>query len=167
MPARAAQDDPRLPRLLAALQVAPSAGWAKAIEEEIIHIWAESADPETERQMEAGFTAMAEDEDEAALKAFDAAVARSPSLSAGWSQRGAVEYLLGDYQASAADARHALALEPRNFEAQANYGRAQMALGDHAAAVKAFAAALAIDPHLDDVADALQRLKKEAGNNPA
>ena len=167
MPARAAQDDPRLPRLLAALRVAQSVGWAKAIEGEIIHIWSESADTETEHLMETGLTAMAEDEDDAALKAFDAAVARSPSLAAGWSQRSAVEYLLGDYKASVADAQRALQLEPRNFVAFANLGRAQMALGDRAAALKAFTAALALDPHLDDAADAVERLKKEAGNNPA
>ena len=167
MPAHAAQDDPRLPRLLAALKIAQSAGWAKAIEGEIVHIWSESADAATEHLMETGLTAMAEDEDDAALKAFDAAVARSPSLAAGWSQRSAVEYLLGDYKASVADAQRALQLEPRNFVALASLGRAQMALGDRTAALKAFTAALALDPHLDDAADAVERLKKEAGNNPA
>jgi tetratricopeptide (TPR) repeat protein len=166
-PAQAAQDDPRLPRLLAALRITQSPGWAKAIEEEIVHIWAESADPQTEHLMETGLTAMAEDEDDAALKAFDAAVARTPSLAAAWAQRSAVEYLLGDYKASAADAMHALQLEPRNFAAFADLGRAQMALGDRAAALKAFASALAIDPHLNDVADTVERLKKETGNNPA
>jgi tetratricopeptide (TPR) repeat protein len=166
-PARATQNDPRLPRLLAALRVAQPAGWAKAIEGEIIHIWSESADTETEHLMETGLTAMAEDEDDAALQAFDAAIVRSPYLAAGWSERSEVEYLLGDYKASVTDAQHALQLEPRNFVALANLGRAQMALGDRPAALKAFTAALVLDPHLDDVADAVERLKKEAGNNPA
>ncbi|HLI23241.1 MAG TPA: tetratricopeptide repeat protein [Stellaceae bacterium] len=165
-PARAGQDDPRLPQLFVALKAAQSPGWANAIEAEITHIWAESSDPETQQLMEKGLTAMAEDEDQAALKAFDAVVAHAPNFAEGWNKRATVEFLLDDYQASMADIAHTLQLEPRHFGALAGLGQVELALGDKAAALKAFSQALAIDPHLGDVADTVARLKKELEGKP-
>jgi tetratricopeptide (TPR) repeat protein len=160
-PACAGQNDPRLPRLFVALKSTQSPGWARAIEDEIAHIWGESGDPATQQQMEKGLTAMAEDEDEAALKAFDAVVAHAPDFAEGWNKRATVEYLLGDYAASMADIAHVLQLEPRHFGALSGLGQVELALGDRAAALQAYSAALAIDPHLQDVADMVAELKKE------
>lgn len=165
-PARAAQNDPRLPPLFVALKTTQSPGWAKAIEDEIAHIWAESPDPETQQLMEKGLTAMAEDEDQAALKAFDAVVAHAGDFAEGYNKRATVEYLLGDYQASLTDIARTLQLEPRHFGALAGLGEVELALGDKASALKAFAAALAIDPHLEDVADTVAQLKKELAGKP-
>jgi tetratricopeptide (TPR) repeat protein len=165
-PVRAAQDDPRLPQLFVALKATQSAAWARVIEEEIAHIWGQTTDPETQQLMEKGLTAMAEDEDEAALKAFDAVVVHAPGFAEGWNKRATVEFLLDDYQASLADIAHTLKLEPRHFGALAGLGQVELALGDKAAALKAFSAALAIDPHLGDVADTVVRLKKELDGNP-
>lgn len=165
-PARAAQDDPRLPPLFAALKTTQSPGWAKTIEDEIARIWTESPDPQTQQLMEKGLTAMAEDEDEAALEAFDAAIARTGDFAEAYNKRATVEYLLGDYPASLADIAHTLQLEPRHFGALAGLGEVELALGDKAAALKAFAAALAIDPHLEDVAGTVAQLKKELAGKP-
>jgi tetratricopeptide (TPR) repeat protein len=165
-PARAGQDDPRLGRLFVALKATQSPGWARTIEDDIARIWAESPDPVTQQLMEKGLTAMAEDEDEAALKAFDTVVAHAADFAEGWNKRATVEFLLGDYNASVADIAHVLQLEPRHFGALAGLGQVELALGDKAAALKAFDAALAIDPHLDDVAVTVARLKKELAGNP-
>lgn len=165
-PARAAQNDPRLPPLFTALKNAQSPGWAKALEDKIEHIWAESPDVETQRLMEKGLTAMAEDEDQAALTAFDAVVAHAGDFAEGYNKRATVEYLLGDYQASLADIARTLQLEPRHYGALAGLGEVELALGDKEAALKAFAAALAIDPHLTDVAETVAALKKELAGKP-
>lgn len=166
LPARAAQDDPRLPQLFVALKATQSAAWAHVIEDEIAHIWTEAKDPDTQQLMEKGLTAMAEDEDQAALKAFNDVVAQAPDFAEGWNQRATVEFLLDDYQASMADIAHTLQLEPRHFGALAGLGQVELALGDKAAALKAFSQALAIDPHLGDVADTVARLKKELDGKP-
>jgi tetratricopeptide (TPR) repeat protein len=165
-PSRAAQGDPRLPQLFVALKATQSAAWAKEIEDEIVHIWTQSPDPETQQLMEKGLTAMAEDEDQAALTAFDAVVAHAPDFAEGWNKRATVEFLLDDYQASLADIAHTLKLEPRHFGALAGLGQVELAFGDKAAALKAFSQALAIDPHLEDVADTVARLKKELDGKP-
>jgi len=164
--AQAAQNDPRLPRLFVALKAAQSPGWARMLESQIGHIWAETSDPETQRLMEKGLTFMAEDEDEAALKAFNDMVAHAPDFAEGWNKRATVEFLLGDYDASMADIAHTLKLEPRHFGALAGLGQVELALGNKAAALDAFNQALAIDPYLGDIAEMAEQLKKELAGKP-
>jgi tetratricopeptide (TPR) repeat protein len=161
MPVHAAQNDPRLARLFVALKATQSPGWARALEAEIDHIWSQTPDAESQLLMEKGLTLMAEDEDEAALKAFDALVAHAPDFAEGWNKRATVEFLLGDYQASMADIARTLKLEPRHFGALAGLGQVELALGNKEAALNAFNQALAIDPHLGDVAETAESLKKE------
>jgi tetratricopeptide (TPR) repeat protein len=166
MPAYAGQDDPRLAPLFVALKAAQSAGSARTLEEEIAHIWAETPDPETQRLMEKGLTLMAEDEDEAALKTFDAMVAHAPDFAEGWNKRATIEFLLGDYRASMADIARTLKLGPRHFGALAGLGQVEMALGNKPAALEAFNQALALDPYLGDIADMAEQLKKELAGKP-
>jgi len=163
---RAAQNDPRLTRLFVALKAAQSPGWAHTLETQIDRIWGETADSETQALMEKGLTLMAEDEDEAALKAFDAVVAHAPDFAEGWNKRATVEFLLGDYKASMADIAHTLMLEPRHFGALAGLGQVELALGNKHAALDAFDQALAIDPYLGDVAEMAEQLKKELDGKP-
>jgi tetratricopeptide (TPR) repeat protein len=164
--APAAQNDPRLARLFVALKAAQSPGWARVLETQIGHIWDETTDPETQLLMEKGLTLMAEDEDEAALKAFDAVVAHAPNFAEGWNKRATVEFLLGDYNASMADIARTLKLEPRHFGALAGLGQVEMALGNKAAALEAFSQALAIDPYLGEVSEMAEQLKKEIAGKP-
>jgi tetratricopeptide (TPR) repeat protein len=161
IPTHAGQNDVRLARLFVALKATQSAGWARALEDEITHIWSQTPDTESQQLLEKGLTLMAEDEDEAALKAFDALVTHAPDFAEGWNKRATVEFLLGDYQASMADIAHTLKLEPRHFGALAGLGQVELALGNKEAALKAFNQALAIDPHLGDVAATAESLKKE------
>jgi tetratricopeptide (TPR) repeat protein len=166
MPAHAGQNDPRLARLFVALKAAPSPDGARAIEEEITHIWAETPDTESQQLMEKGVTLMAEDEDEAALEAFDAMVAHAPDFAEGWNKRATVEFLLGAYNASMADIARTLKLEPQHFGALAGLGQVELALGNKTAALAAFDQALAIDPYLGDVAEMAEQLKKELAGKP-
>ncbi|HEX3974232.1 MAG TPA: tetratricopeptide repeat protein [Stellaceae bacterium] len=161
VPAHAGQNDPRLARLFVALKSTESPGWARTLEDEITHIWSQTPDSESQQLMEKGLTLMAEDEDEAALKAFDALIAHAPDFAEGWNKRATVEFLLGDYQASMVDIAHTLKLEPRHFGALAGLGEVELALGNKEAALNAFNQALAIDPHLGDVAEMADNLKKE------
>jgi tetratricopeptide (TPR) repeat protein len=161
VPAHAGQNDPRLARLFVALKSTESPGWARTLEDEITHIWSQTPDTESQQLMEKGLTLMAEDEDEAALKVFDALIAHAPDFAEGWNKRATVEFLLGDYQASMADIAHTLKLEPRHFGALAGLGEVELALGNKEAALNAFNQALAIDPHLGDVAEMADNLKKE------
>jgi tetratricopeptide (TPR) repeat protein len=161
LPAQAGQNDARLARLFVALKSTQSPGWARTLEDEITHIWSQPPDAESQQLMEKGLTLMAEDEDEAALKAFDGVITRAPDFAEGWNKRATVEFLLGDYQASMTDIAHVLKLEPRHFGALAGLGQVELALGNKEAALNAFNQALALDPHLGDVAEMADSLKRE------
>lgn len=162
----AGQNDARLAQLFDALKAAPSSDKARALENQIGHIWAESADPETQRLMRQGLTLMERDEDEAALKAFDDMVAHAPDFAEGWNKRATLEFMLGDYKASMADIAHTLKLEPRHFGALAGLGQVELALGNKQAALDAFDQALAIDPFLGDVPKMAEQLRKDLAGKP-
>ena len=166
LPAQATQDDPRLVRLFAALRTTQSSGWAQLVEQSIESIWIQTADPETNRLMEQGLTAMAADEAQAALTAFNDVVKRQPKYAEGWNKRATVEYLLNQFDASVADIQRTLQLEPRHFGALAGLGNIYLAQGNKEAAIKAFSAALAIDPYLDGVKPLVDRLQREVNGDP-
>lgn len=166
IPARSAQDDPRLNALFDKLKTTSSDDEAKAAELQIWQIWSEHKNPEIARLMQHGIAAMGEDDEEGALDAFTEVVKNDKSFAEGWNKRATVEFAMGDYEASVADIEHVLALEPRHFGALAGLGEIYLILDRKPAALKAFRAALAIDPHLRDVREKVQELEKEVGGSP-
>jgi tetratricopeptide (TPR) repeat protein len=166
MPARAAQDDPRLATLFATLKATRSDKVATATEQEIWRIWSEHKNPEIERLMRRGIAAMEAGDEGGALDAFDAVVKYDKGFAEGWNKRATVEAALGKYSASIADIEHTLALEPRHFGALSGLGEIYLALGRKALALKAFRAALAIDPHLRAVRHAAEEIDKDLGGTP-
>lgn len=165
-PLRAGQDDPRLGPLFDTLRTAPSGEAAAAAEHAIWQIWIEHGNPEIARLMREGIAAMSEDDQEAALDAFDAVVKYDKNFAEGWNKRATVEFAMGNFDASIADIEHTLALEPRHFGALSGLGQIYLALGRKELALKAFRAALAIDPHLDSLRDTVQELEKAVKGTP-
>lgn len=165
-PARAAQDDPRLAALFAALKSAPSDEAASAAERQIWQIWTENKNPEIERLMREGIAAMQEDDQDSALDAFDAVIKYDKNFAEGWNKRATVEFAMGNYPAGIADIERTLALEPRHFGALSGLGQIYLALDRKKLALKAFRAALAIDPHLAEVRHAVEELEKQLEGTP-
>jgi tetratricopeptide (TPR) repeat protein len=165
-PARAAQNDPRLDALFAALKTAKSDADAVVTERRIWQIWDENKNPEIERLLRRGVAAMGEGDDQAALAAFDKVVKYDKNFAEGWDKRATVEFAMGDLQASVTDIKRTLALEPRHFGAFAGLGQIFLAVGRKDLALKAFRVALTIDPHLAGVRHAAAALAKELKGTP-
>src|SRR5262249_17670795 len=121
-PARAGQDDPRLPHLFAILKASPDDDAASRAEAMIWPIWAEGRDEDLSLLMRQGIIFMRRGELEAALAVFDDIVERDPQFAEGWNKRATVYYLLGRYDESVADVERTLALEPRHFGALSGLG---------------------------------------------
>jgi tetratricopeptide (TPR) repeat protein len=164
--AQAAQDDPRLNALFATLKSAKADEEAIAAEQQIWQIWTENKNPEVERLMRQGIAAMAEDDEQGALDKFDAVVKYDKNFAEGWNKRATVEFSMGNYKASVADIERTLALEPRHFGALSGLGQIYLALDRKKLALKAFQDALAIDPHLQGVREAVEKLEKEVEGTP-
>ncbi|MGO8920630.1 MAG: tetratricopeptide repeat protein [Stellaceae bacterium] len=165
-PLCAGQDDPRLGPLFDTLRTAASDEDAAAAERQIWQIWTEHKNPEIERLMRQGIAAMSEDDEDAALDAFDAVVKNDKSFAEGWNKRATIEFAMGDFDASIADIEHTLALEPRHFGALSGLGQIYLSLGRKDLALKAFRAALAIDPHLTGLRDTVEELEKDVKGTP-
>jgi tetratricopeptide (TPR) repeat protein len=164
--ARADQRDPRLDGLFKQLARAESDHEAKLAEVLIWTIWLEHADNETERLMQHGMAAIADDHPAEALSDFTAVIGRDDHFAEAWNKRATVEFLMGDFAASVADIEHTLALEPRHFGALSGLGQIYLGLDRKPAALKAFEAALALNPHLDGVKRQVEALRKELAGDP-
>jgi tetratricopeptide (TPR) repeat protein len=160
LPGMASQNDPRLDALFAKLKSTPDVAEAQAIEQLIWRVWLVSGDDKIDAVMAAGVRALAFNDHAAALGAFDEVVRLAPGFAEGWNKRATVHYLLGGYDASAADIARTLELEPRHFGALSGLGLVRLAQGKEAEALDAFEAALKVHPHLPGADTHIKQLRE-------
>jgi len=150
-----------LDTLFGALKVAPDQTSAKAIEDRIWAIWLASGSDTCTLLMSRVKAATDDKAYELAIKLLDAVVALKPDYVEAWNQRATIYYLNGDYARSIADIGQVLAREPRHFGALSGLGMMLQELGDDKDALDAYRRALAIDPHLDNLADIVKTLTEK------
>lgn len=119
---QAAQDDPRLGPLFDRLTVTSDAEEAAILTALIWGHWQHHDDPAVARQMRIGVHATERGNLGMALTAFDTVVELAPEFAEGWNKRATLHYLAGNLNASLADVRQTLVLEPRHFGALAGLG---------------------------------------------
>lgn len=159
-PGMAAQDDPRLDALFGKLKSTNDIAEAQAIEQMIWRVWIVSGEDKIDAIMAHGVRAMSLDDHAAALGAFDEIIRLAPGFAEAWNKRATIHYLLGNFDASAADIESTLALEPRHFGALSGLGLVRLAQGDEAKALEAFEAALAVYPHLPGADSHIKELRQ-------
>ena len=89
-------------------------------------------------------------------------VRAAPDFAEAWNKRATVHYLMGNFEASVADIRRTLALEPRHFGALSGMGLIYDAIGNQTAAMKVWEKALEIHPHLPGMKARIQELRAKA-----
>jgi tetratricopeptide (TPR) repeat protein len=156
-PSRAEQ----LNLLFATLKSSPDAEAAKAAEDDIIKLWLESGSDTVDLLMGWTLAAMEEKNYALALDYLDRIVTMKPDYAEGWNKRATVHFLVDDYSKAIADIERTLALEPRHFGALSGLGTIMRDIGDNRRAVTAYRQALEVDPHLDNVKQALDEIDKE------
>ncbi len=158
---QADQTSAELNDLFARLKASGDAPGAADIEGRIWAIWIHRGVAEVDRDMAHGIIAMQQGDLEAALSRFDDVVERAPDFAEGWNKRATVYYLMGDFDASVADIKRTLALEPRHFGALSGMGLIYDALGEPAAAVKVWEKALEINPHMPNIRRRIDQIRAE------
>lgn len=151
----------RLDRLFTALARAADAKEASRIETLIWGEWMSHDDPTAEEQLEQATRAIAAGEDDDAEALLDALVAAQPAFAEAWNKRATLYFRQRRDAESVRDIGRTLELEPRHFGAICGFGQICLRHGDRAAALFAFDAALKINPHLDAVRDAVEKLAIE------
>jgi tetratricopeptide (TPR) repeat protein len=159
-PARADQNDPRLEALFRELRVVTGYLKARTLEQQIWSIWSASSNPEVNRLMDDGVTAMATQDYKTALADFTRVIEAAPDFAEGWNKRATVLWLVGDYEGSLADVDKTLALEPRHFGALAGLGHIYAALERDDEALAAYERALAVNPHMPGIIASIEQLKQ-------
>ena len=91
-------------------------GW-EIIEEEIRREWAQSGSHTIDFLMLRGQQALESSDINAAIEHFTALTDHAPEYASGWSMRAQAYYAAGLYGPAIDDLYHAIALEPRHFDA--------------------------------------------------
>ena len=164
--AMADQTSDKLDDLFGRLKVSTNAFEAAAIEGLIWKVWIYRGVAEVDQNMTLGIVAMGEGDFEGSLSYFDRVVRGDPGFAEGWNKRETVHYLMGKFDASVADIRKTLDLEPRHFGALSGMGLIYDAIGNPAAAVKVWEKALEINPHMAGLRNRIEEIRAENKGNP-
>jgi len=162
VPAYADQDDPRLDRLFARLNVLDDGEKDEVarVTADIWSIWRQSGSPGIDMKMQEGQRFLKHGTLHSALGNFDFITRIRPDFAEGWHKRATVYFLIGDYTSSIADIQKTIELEPRHFGAFAGLGLIYLKLGNNEAALKALEQALDINPHLSGTRQTVEELKR-------
>jgi tetratricopeptide (TPR) repeat protein len=150
-----------LDTLFDALKIAPDAESAKAIEGRIWASWMVSGSDTCNLLMGRSKAATDEKDYDLAIKLLDAVVALKPDYTEAWNRRATIYYLKKDYGQALADISQVLLREPRHFGALSGLGLIMQELGDDKHALEAYRRALAIDPHLENLSEAIKTLSEK------
>ncbi|MBC7145232.1 MAG: hypothetical protein H5U24_07480 [Thioclava marina] len=134
-------------------------GWARA-EADIRRAWSRSGSATMDLLLKRGEQALDEGDADAAIEHFTALTDHAPDFAAGWNGRATAYFMAGLYGPAASDIAHTLQLEPRHWGALAGLGAILEEMGDDARALEAYRASFALNPHQQDVKDAIARLEK-------
>jgi len=147
--------------LLGALKVAPDDTSAKAIEDRIWALWMVSGSDTVDVLMSRVKEASDAENYTLAIRLLDAVIEIRPAYTEAWNRRATLYYLQKDYGRALSDIREVLAREPRHFGALSGLGLIMQEIGDEKHALEAYRRALAIDPHLENVEEAIKNLREK------
>ena len=155
--APALADDARLDDLFQQLQTATEEE-ARAITDNIWMEWSKSGSPAMDLLLKRGRDAMNAGQPLAAIGHLTALIDHAPDFAEGYNARATAYFQTGDLGPSVGDIAHVLTLNPRHFGALSGLGMIFETLDQPEKALEVYKAALAINPHMSDVKDAVERL---------
>ena len=148
-------------RYFAQLQAAGDRRTALGIEAKIRNLWLDAGGPTLSLLTSRAMDAILRKEFDHAIDLLDTVIALDPDYAEAWNQRATVHILGEEYGKALRDLERTLALEPRHFGALADLGLVFGSLGDKKRALAAFTRALEINPHMDKVREAAEKLRSE------
>lgn len=144
--------------LLAALAVADAAQ-AQSLDRQLQRLWSRSGSAAMDLLLERGRESLQADEPLVAIEHLTALTDHAPDFAEGWNVRAMAYFQADLYGPALSDLRHALALNPNNYNAIIGLGSILETFGDNERAYQAYQRAQAIHPHHEDVTKSLERLR--------
>lgn len=136
------------------------AGWERA-ESDIRRAWSRSGSAAMDLLLKRGEEALDAGDLAAAIEHLTALTDHAPGFAEGWNARATAYYLAGQHGPALADIAATLRLEPRHWGALTGAGMIFAEMDEKERALSAFRASFALNPHQQDVKDAIARLEKE------
>lgn len=146
--------------LLARLADPDEPEWEK-VQDQIIRIWSRSGSDSMDLLLARGREAMREGDLVKALHHLSALVDHAPDFAEGWNARATAFFMNGDFGQSLADIEQVLALEPRHFGALTGLGLILDQLDEDEAALRVYRETLKLNPHIERIREAAERLAPE------
>jgi hypothetical protein len=147
-------------QLLARLAKAPDPRGAHAIERELMARWSHSGSPSADLLLKRTDQAMEAMDFDTARQIAQKLTDIAPNFAEAWHRRATLASHSDDYEDALSSLRHALALQPKNFEALAELGEILEDYNDKPHALEAYRQAKAIDPFIDGISDRIRDLSK-------
>lgn len=154
-----AQETTRIEQLLETLRTA-SPEQANAAERDVEREWSRSGSAAMDLLLKRGRAAMAVGEFTTAIEHFTALTDHAPDFAEGFHARATAYYRADLYGPALDDLETALALNPDNFNAIFGLGVLFEEFDDNRRAAQLYRRVLALNPHHENAAKALEQLKK-------
>ncbi len=157
-----AQTAERLDTLLSEL-ADPDRSDAARIEAEVQRLWAQSGSPAMDLLFRRAQEAMEAEDAGTAIEHLTALIDMDPGFAEAFNLRATAFFVAGEYGLSLADIERTLALNPRHFGALEGLGAIMEELDHPDLALRALRAAQEINPHRENIEEALSRLERQSG----
>lgn len=148
----------KLDSLFETLRTTKDVPTGRAAEHAIVAIWLDSGSATVDLLMSWATKAIEARDFPTALDYLDRVITLKPDYAEGWNKRATVYYLVDDYGKSLSDIERVLEIEPRHFGALAGFGSILRDLGEDEKALAVYQQAIALDPQLDSVRKAIDKL---------
>ncbi len=164
-PASLAQEADPVDQWLTELSNPETEDWER-VEERVLDAWSRSGSTAMDLLLERGRDALEEDDYTAALEHFSALTDHAPDFAEGWNMRATAFYLMEEYGLSIEDIGRTLALNPKHFGALSGLGVILEQIGETDEALLAYRTAFEINPHRENLIEAIERLTNDVDGTP-
>ena len=161
LPSTAAERTKLLSNLYAYLATAEDEKQAQPIAQAIERLWLFADSDTIGLLMDRSARAVAEKNNDLALKFLDAVVDLAPDYAEGWNRRAYVHYLRNDIERMVGDLRRCLALEPNHYRALEGLASVMRETGQKKAALRAFERLIEVHPNAAGAQDAIKELSRD------
>lgn len=155
------QTDPKLDDLFDELLQTDDESSLRQLESQIWEIWLQHPNPDVERLMQLGTQRMNAQAVADAMLVFTQLTQNYPDYAEAWNKRATLHYLIGEPEASEADIKKTLELEPRHFGALSGLGMVYLQRNELTKAKKAFEDLVAVHPNSPNAKTNLDLVNEE------
>jgi len=148
----------RIDDLFEDLQNAPEGFDARVTEKTILNVFAQSGSATADLLMDRAASAVLDGDLVMGLSLLNRVTELQPDFAEGFHRRSQVFFQQEDYTNAMVDLQQVRRLEPRHFVAIRSLGFVLLETGDEEGALTAFRMALALNPHMEDVQQAIKKL---------